>query len=67
MEHARGARRTTSARKGNRRPAGGSTRRSEGYDRTEVRAWAKGNRIKVAPRSRIANDIVEKWRKATNK
>jgi hypothetical protein len=52
------ARRTTSGRRG---PA----RRSEGYDRTEVRAWAKANRIKVAPRGRISNDVVEKWRNAT--
>ena len=27
------------------------SRRSEGYDRTEVRAWAKANRIKVASRT----------------
>jgi hypothetical protein len=37
------------------------------YDRTEVRAWAKANRVKVSPRGRIANDVVEKWRKATSK
>jgi Lsr2 len=64
IERSRAARRATAARKGSsgRR---GPARRSEGYDRTEVRAWAKANRIKVAPRGRISNDIVEKWRKAT--
>jgi hypothetical protein len=41
------------------------TRRPEGYDRTEVRAWAKANRVKVSARGRISNDVVEKWRKAT--
>ena len=54
-------RRTAKGSSGRRGPA----RRSEGYDRTEVRAWAKANRIKVAPRGRISNEIVEKWRKAT--
>jgi hypothetical protein len=34
---------------------------SEGYDRAEVRAWAKSHRIKVAPRGRIANNVVERW------
>jgi len=68
VDRARGARRTSSARRGKSAPArGGASRRSEGYDRTEVRAWAKTHRIKVAPRGRIANDVVEKWRKATTK
>jgi len=68
VDRARGARRTTSTRRGKSGPArSGTSRRSEGYDRTEVRAWAKANRIKVAPRGRISNDIVEKWRKATSK
>ena len=63
VERGRSARRTT----GTRKPAGRTSRRPEGYDRTEVRAWAKANRIKVASRGRISNDIVEKWRKATSK
>ena len=68
VDRARGARRTTGARRGKRGPArGGAGGRSEGYDRTEVRAWAKTNRIKVASRGRIANDVVEKWRKASGK
>jgi hypothetical protein len=66
IERSRPARRSPSTR----RPAKGSsgrgpTRRTEGYDRTEVRAWAKANRIKVAPRGRIANDVVDRWRQAT--
>ena len=52
-----GRSRSASTRSGNRRP--------EGYDRTEVRAWAKANRVKVSPRGRIANDVVQKWRTAT--
>jgi hypothetical protein len=67
VDRARGARRTTTARRGKSGPARGGARRSEGYDRTEVRVWAKANRIKVSPRGRIANDVVEKWRKATSK
>jgi Lsr2 len=67
VERSRSARRTTSARRGKNGPTGSGSRRPEGYDRTEVRAWAKANRIKVAPRGRISNDIVEKWRKATKK
>jgi hypothetical protein len=55
------SRRTTKAAGGRRGPA----RRSEGYDRTEVREWAKKNRIKVAPRGRIANEVVDRWRQAT--
>jgi hypothetical protein len=55
------ARRTAKGSSGRRGPA----RRSEGYDRTEVREWAKKNRIKVAPRGRIANEVVDRWRQAT--
>jgi hypothetical protein len=66
IDRSRAARRTTSSRRGAKSSSGrGPARRSEGYDRTEVRAWAKANRIKVAPRGRIANEIVDKWRKAT--
>lgn len=61
IERSRAARRNTKAGSGGR----GAKRRPEGYDRTVVRAWAKANRIKVASRGRISNDIVEKWRKAT--
>lgn len=39
----------------------------EGYDRAEVREWAKAHRIKVAQRGRIANDVVERWKAATKK
>jgi hypothetical protein len=60
VDRGRGSRRAASAAS-NRGPK----RRPEGYDRTLVRAWAKSNRIKVSPRGRIANDVVEKWRKAT--
>jgi len=67
VDRARGVRRNTSSRRNASRPAGGGTRRPEGYDRAEVRTWAKANRIKVGPRGRIANDVVEKWRKATSK
>ena len=45
----------------------GRSRRSEGYDRSEVREWAKAHRIKVAPRGRIATEVVEKWKAATKK
>ncbi len=66
VDRARGARRTTTTtRRGKSRLAGSGIRRPEGYDRTEVRAWAKANRVKVAPRGRIANDVVEKWRATT--
>lgn len=37
---------------------------SEDYDRAEVRAWARSHRIKVAPRGRISNDVVERWRES---
>jgi len=68
VDRARGARRITGVRRAKGgSPSGSVSRRSEGYDRTEVRAWAKANRIKVAPRGRISNEIVEKWRKATAK
>jgi hypothetical protein len=65
IERSRAARRTATARRSSASGRRGPSRRSEGYDRTEVRAWAKANRIKVAPRGRIANEVVEKWRKAT--
>lgn len=65
IDRSRTARRSTAARRATKGSSGrGPARRSEGYDRTEVRAWAKANRIKVAPRGRISNDVVEKWRKA---
>jgi hypothetical protein len=67
VDRARSARRKTATRRGPTRLAGGGTRRPEGYDRTEVRTWAKANRIKVSPRGRIANDVVEKWRNASSK
>ena len=66
IDRARGARRTSSARRSKGRAPGG-TGHSEGYDRVEVRAWAKANRIKVSSRGRIANDVVERWRKANSK
>jgi hypothetical protein len=66
VDRARAAKRATDARRGKSGSTGrGAPRRSEGYDRTQVRAWAKANRVKVAPRGRISNEIVEKWRKAT--
>jgi hypothetical protein len=66
IDRSRTARRAPASRRaGKGGSARGTTRRSEGYDRTEVRAWAKANRVKVAPRGRISNDVVEKWRKAT--
>ncbi|MGH9017053.1 MAG: histone-like nucleoid-structuring protein Lsr2 [Acidimicrobiales bacterium] len=61
IDRSRAARRTAKGSSGGR----GGKRRPEGYDRTEVRAWAKANRVKVSPRGRIANEVVEKWRKAT--
>jgi hypothetical protein len=64
IDRARTPRRTGGTRRGS---ASTGTRRSEGYDRTEVRAWAKANRIKVSPRGRISNEIVEKWRTANGK
>jgi hypothetical protein len=63
IDRSRNARRSSGRRSAS--SGRGPARRSEGYDRTEVRAWAKANRIKVAPRGRIANDVVDKWRKAT--
>jgi hypothetical protein len=67
IDRSRTARRTSTTRRTTKSSAGGSgpARRSEGYDRTEVREWAKAHRIKVAPRGRIANDVVERWRQAT--
>ncbi len=41
-----------------------ATGHSEDYDRAEVRAWAKSHRVKVAPRGRISNDVVERWRQS---
>jgi hypothetical protein len=66
IDRARVARGTTGSSRA--RKAGSArraSRHSEGYDRNEVRAWAKAQRFKVAPRGRIANDIVEKWRQAS--
>jgi hypothetical protein len=65
IESGRGTRHAGNTRRKSTSSRGGS-RRPEGYDRTEVRAWARANRIKVSPRGRIANDVVEKWRKATS-
>jgi hypothetical protein len=65
IDRSRAARRTPAARRTGGSGRRGPARRSEGYDRTEVRAWAKANRIKVAARGRISNDVVEKWRNAT--
>jgi hypothetical protein len=65
IDRARAARRTTAPRRNKTAPTGGSSRRPEGYDRTEVRAWAKANRIKVSGRGRIANDVVDRWRRAS--
>jgi Lsr2 len=68
IERARGVRGTAGKQRGNKAPnRGGASRRLEGYDRTEVRSWAKANRIRVSPRGRIANDVVERWRKAVQK
>jgi hypothetical protein len=44
-----------------------STGHSEDYDRAEVRAWAKSHRIKVAPRGRISNDVVDRWRQSNGR
>jgi hypothetical protein len=65
VERARGARRPAS--QGRRASGGTGTRRPEGYDRAEVRAWARANRVKVSPRGRISNDVVERWRNAVKK
>lgn len=65
IDRARAARRSATGRKrspSNRKRAGS---RSEGYDRNEVREWAKANRIKVAPCGRIANEVVERWKAAS--
>jgi nucleoid-associated protein Lsr2 len=68
VDRARASRRGTTARNGTATSTRGrSRRRSEGYDRSEVREWAKAHRIKVAPRGRIANEVVEKWKAATKK
>lgn len=66
VDRARASGRSTTTRNGRSTRATRKSRgRSEGYDRTEVREWAKAHRIKVAPRGRIANDVVVKWRAAT--
>ena len=65
VDRARGARRTANTRRKSGSGGGAGVRRPEGYDRTVVRAWAKSNRVKVSARGRIANEVVEKWRKAT--
>lgn len=68
VDRARIARRSPGARNAKSPQAKGqSGGRSEGYDRTEVREWAKAHRIRVAPRGRIANDVVEKFRAANKK
>ena len=67
VDRSRTTRRSPTARRGRTTLARGRSRRSEGYDRSEVREWAKAHRVKVAPRGRIANDVVEKWRAATKK
>ena len=69
VDRSRTARRGPAARNGKAKATStrGRSRRSEGYDRSEVREWAKAHRIKVAPRGRIANEVVEKWRAATKK
>jgi hypothetical protein len=69
VDRARTARRGRVARNGKAKAptTRGRPRRSEGYDRSEVREWAKAHRIKVAPRGRIANEVVEKWKAATKK
>ena len=66
IEAGRRAKRTSAGRSTNgaRRPG---SARSENYDRAEVRAWAKSRRIKVAPRGRIGNDVVERWRQSNGK
>jgi hypothetical protein len=66
IERSRTARRSAAAKR-SAKGSGRGTRRAEGYDRTEVREWAKKNRVKVAPRGRISNEVVEKFRKATAK
>jgi hypothetical protein len=68
VDRARGARRAPGSHRGkNAASRSSASRRPEGYDRVEVRTWAKANRIAVSPRGRIANDVVERWRKATSK
>jgi len=62
VQHARGSQRRRRAR------ARGTVQKGRsGFDPAEVRAWAKSKRIKIAPRGRIAADVVEKWRAATQK
>ena len=66
-EHARSSRRTralgrraTSSKNGQ-----GKTKKTGAFDPAEVRAWAKAHRVKVAPRGRIAADVVERWQAAS--
>ena len=66
-EHARSSRRTrapgrrtTSNKKGQ-----GRAKMTGAVDPAEVRAWAKVHRVKVAPRGRIAGDVLERWHAAT--
>jgi nucleoid-associated protein Lsr2 len=66
VEQARAAHRGGSSLRSKGSPRRNGSPRREGYDRIEVRAWAKANGIKVAPRGRIANDVVERWRRATS-
>ena len=65
------ARRGRTSRDGSSRPrtraSSNRARRPEAYDRAEVRAWAKANRIRVSPRGRISNDVVERWRQAAGR
>ena len=50
-----------------RKTRSSTTGHSEDYDRAEVRTWAKAHRIKVAPRGRISNEVVERWRQSNGK
>ena len=68
VDRARATRQSANGRGGrSTRTTRQSRRRPEGYDRSEVREWAKAHRIKVAPRGRIANEVVERWKAATKK
>jgi hypothetical protein len=64
VEAGRTSRRAAAGRRTQSKSSGRG--RQEGYDRAEVRAWAKAHRIRVAPRGRISNDVVERWRKASS-
>ena len=67
VDAGRSSRRSSVGRRGKGQPAGTRQRQREAYDRAEVRAWAKAHRIKVAPRGRISNDVVERWRASNDK